>query len=102
MRQYLVFGIFLYVYQRGKATSTQIAEHFEISKRTVYRYVDALSFVGVPIVCTQGRNGGIAIMEGFKLDNLCFSKEEKSIIINALNKEKEQNLAVENILKALA
>lgn len=102
MRQYLVFGIFLYISQKGRATSTEIAENFEISKRTVYRYVDALSFVGVPVICTQGRNGGISIMEGFKLDNLCFTKQEKSIIINALNKEKEQGPAVENIIKALA
>jgi len=102
MRQYLVFGIFLYISQKGRATSTEIAENFEISKRTVYRYVDALSFVGVPVICTQGRNGGISIMEGFKLDNLCFTKQEKSIIINALNKEKGQDLAVENIIKALA
>ena len=102
MRQYLVFGIFMYICQRKKTTSTEIAEYFEISSRTVYRYIDALSYVGVPVICTQGRNGGISIMEGFKLDNLCFTKEEKSIIINALTKEKAKGLAVENIIKSLA
>ena len=102
MRQYLVFGIFLYISQRKQVRAKDIADKFEISLRTVYRYIDALSYVGIPIVCTQGRNGGISIMEDFKLDSLAFSEKDKELIKTALLKEKgENNDDVKKILKAL-
>lgn len=70
MQNYLIFGIFLFITQRKKTTSKEIAEKFEISRRTVYRYIDSLSYAGIPIVSLPGRNGGIYIMENFKLDNI--------------------------------
>lgn len=42
MKQYLVFGIFLFISQKEKTTAKEIAENFEISTRTVYRYIDEL------------------------------------------------------------
>ena len=49
MRQYLVFGIFLYISQRKQVRAKDIADKFEISLRTVYRYIDALSYVGIKL-----------------------------------------------------
>lgn len=100
MRQYLVFGIFLYISQRGKVSARQIAEKFEISTRTVYRYVDAISYVGVPIECSQGRNGGIFISKNFKLESLAFSVEEKNTIKQALLSQ-EKNSCIDKILSTL-
>ena len=67
MRSYLIFGIFSYIVQQKQTTSKKIAEEFEISRRTVYRYIDNLCSAGVPIVCTKGKNGGICILESFNL-----------------------------------
>lgn len=102
MRHYLVFGIFLFIYQKGKVNATQISQRFEISTRTVYRYLDAISYVGVPIVTQQGRNGGIYILDSFKINCLAFSPEEKNIIISALRKEKSTKLSIQNIISSLA
>ena len=41
-----------------KVTAKQISEKLEINIRTVYRYIDALSSGGVPIISDAGHNGG--------------------------------------------
>ena len=88
MKQYLIFGIFLYTSQRNRTTAKEIAENFEISPRTVYRYIDALSCAGVPFVCEVGKNGGISIAPGFTLENFILSRQEKDTLKNALSVNK--------------
>lgn len=85
MKQYLVFGIFLFTSQRKKTTAKEIAENFEISTRTVYRYIEALSMAGVPIISEPGKNGGISISPNFMLESLVLSQQEKDILKNAFN-----------------
>lgn len=85
MKQYLVFGIFLFTSQRKKTTAKEIAENFEISTRTVYRYIEALSMAGVPIICEPGKNGGISISHNFTLENLILTKQEKDTLKSAFN-----------------
>jgi predicted DNA-binding transcriptional regulator YafY len=43
----------------GTLTASEIAEHFKVSPRTIYRDIDRLSDAGVPIVCERGKTGGI-------------------------------------------
>lgn len=85
MKQYLVFGIFLFVNQREHTTAREIAEQFEISTRTVYRYIDALCMAGVPFITELGKNGGISIAPNFTLENLILSKQEKDTLRDALS-----------------
>ena len=92
MKQYLVFGIFLFASQRKKTTAKEIAENFEISTRTVYRYIEALSMAGVPIICEQGKNGGISIAPNFMLEHLILSKQEKDTLKSALNFSVAENV----------
>lgn len=96
MKQYLVFGIFLYVSGRKKTTAKEIADLFEISSRTVYRYIDALCMAGVPFVCECGKNGGISISPNFSLENFILSKAEKDTLKSALKNNVSIN--VKNIL----
>ena len=63
MKQYLIFGIFLFVANHKKTTAKEIAENFEISSRTVYRYIDSLSMAGIPFISECGKNGGISILQ---------------------------------------
>ena len=67
-----------------KVTASELAEKYELSKRTIYRYIDVLNQAGVPIVSFSGSGGGIAVADNFKLDKTFFSKEEYSKIIAAL------------------
>ncbi|MEG1499944.1 MAG: HTH domain-containing protein [Clostridia bacterium] len=69
MKQFLILGIFIMLTKNKKTTAKEIAEKFEVSTRTVYRYVDAICMSGLPVSTTLGKNGGISIDKNFKLDN---------------------------------
>lgn len=53
---------------RGRVTAAELGERLEVSKRTVYRDVEALSAAGVPVRAEPGPNGGIELMEGWRTD----------------------------------
>jgi predicted DNA-binding transcriptional regulator YafY len=76
--------IITYLLNHKKVKAQELAEKFEVSVRTIYRDVDAISQAGIPIVTYQGMDGGIGIMEGFKLDRNLLTGEEISKIVNAL------------------
>jgi len=59
--------IITYLLNHKKVKAQELAEKLEVSIRTIYRDIDAISLSGIPIVTYQGMDGGIGIMEGFKL-----------------------------------
>ena len=69
----------------------KLAEKFEVSVRTIYRDIDALSGAGVPIYAEAGRNGGIHLMNDFVLDKTVLSEEEKQEILTALQSINSMN-----------
>lgn len=84
MQESRLFKIMYHLLERGKATAPELAEKFEVSVRTIYRDVDALSGAGIPIYAEAGRNGGIHLMNSFVLDKALLSEEEKQEILAAL------------------
>ncbi|MCM1047192.1 MAG: YafY family transcriptional regulator [Clostridiales bacterium] len=84
MRESRLFKIVYYLLDKGAATAPELAEKFEVSVRTIYRDIDALSSAGIPIYAESGRNGGIHLMNDFVLDKAVLSKEEKLEILTAL------------------
>ena len=84
MQESRLFKIVYYLLDKGQATSPELAKKFEVSVRTIYRDIDALSGAGIPIYAEAGRNGGIHLMRGFVLDKAVLSKEEKQEILTAL------------------
>ncbi|QTD41893.1 YafY family protein [Sporosarcina sp. Te-1] len=68
-----------------KITAQQISEKLELNIRTVYRYIDALSTSGVPIVSEPGHHGGYSILDHFKETPLFFDAEEQASLIHAAN-----------------
>ena len=51
--------------QRGRQTAAQLADRFEVSRRTILRDIDALAQIGVPVVSLPGAGGGLALAEGY-------------------------------------
>ena len=84
MQESRLFRIVYHLLEKGRATAPELAEKFEVSVRTIYRDIDALSGAGIPIYAEAGRNGGIHLMDDFILDKAVFSKEEKQEILTAL------------------
>lgn len=61
----------------GKTLSaTDLARHFEVSARTIYRDVETLSAVGVPIYAEMGRAGGFRLLAGYFLPPVMFTTTE--------------------------
>lgn len=61
-----------------------MAEHFEVSTRTIYRDIEALSLAGIPIYTNKGRGGGISLVENYILKQSMFSEEEQKEILTSL------------------
>ena len=76
-----LIGIITTLQQRGKVTAPFLAEKFEVSRRTINRDIEDICRAGIPIVTTQGKDGGIQIMEGFQLDTTVFTEDELEAIL---------------------
>ena len=84
MGQGRLFKIVYYLLAKGKATAPELAEKFEVSVRTIYRDLDAISAAGIPIYAAPGKGGGIFLMPDFVLDKSLLSQQEKDHILMAL------------------
>lgn len=79
-----LIGIITILQQQKRVTAPYLAEKFEVSRRTINRDIDDICKAGIPIVTTQGVNGGISIMEGFSLDTTVFTEQELTAIFTGL------------------
>lgn len=84
MRESRLFRIVYYLLQNGKATAPELAQKFEVSIRTIYRDIDSISSAGIPIYATQGKGGGISILNDYTLDKSLFSEQEQELMLTAL------------------
>lgn len=84
MQESRLFKIIYYLLNTNQATAPELAEKMEVSVRTIYRDIDALSQAGIPIYAETGRNGGIRLMHHAILDKALLSQEEKQEILIAL------------------
>lgn len=84
MRHTIIFGMLVTIINKKKITRDQLCEKFEISKRTVSRYLDILIDANIPIVSIQGRNGGISIAENFVLSKSFLTSLEMERLVNCV------------------
>ena len=67
-----------------RTTAPELAERFEVSRRTIQRDLDALNRAGIPLVTQQGAGGGIRIMDGFRLDRTALTSRDMQAILSGL------------------
>lgn len=71
-----LFGILLVLQRNQSVSATQLARQFEVSTRTIYRDLQTLSGLGVPLYTTRGHGGGVRLLDGYFLPPLTFSQGE--------------------------
>lgn len=79
-----LIGILTVLLQNKKITAPELAQKFEVSRRTILRDIDTLAMAGIPITSMRGGGGGIAIMEGYKINNSVLTSDELQSLIAAL------------------
>lgn len=79
-----LFETVYYLMEHDQTTAKQLAEHFEVSVRTVYRDLERLMVAGFPICTSQGVKGGIYLDNDFVLDKTTFTDDEQMQILSAL------------------
>lgn len=79
-----LLGIIYILLSKETVTAAALAERFEVSVRTIYRDIEALSQAGIPVYTRKGKNGGICLMEHFVLNKMLLTEEEQQQILSAL------------------
>lgn len=91
-----LFEIVYILLNKQQATAKYLAEHFEVSQRTIYRDIDTLSECGIPVYASKGKGGGISLIEGYKMDKAMLTLDEQKEILSALQSIKAADIDSEN------
>jgi predicted DNA-binding transcriptional regulator YafY len=97
-------SLLLMLQSAPRRTARDLAQKLEVSERTIYRDVDALSASGVPIYAERGHDGGIMLAEGYRKALVHFGEDEiralfipGSAILADLGLGPNLNLALEKL-----
>ncbi|MGN0563810.1 MAG: helix-turn-helix transcriptional regulator [Candidatus Heritagella sp.] len=84
MKMDRLIGILSILLQKETVTAPDLAQRFEVSRRTINRDVEDLCKAGIPIVTRQGKGGGISIVSGYKMDRTLLTRGEMQDILAGL------------------
>lgn len=98
-----LFEIVYILLDKKAVTSKELAERFEVSSRTIYRDIEALSSAGIPVYMSKGKGGGISLLPDFVLNKAVITDEEKEEILSSLKAVNAVNLSkTDTALKKLS
>jgi len=66
MRSDRLLSILMMLQLRNRTTAGELAEQLGVSERTIYRDIEALERVGVPVFTDRGRSGGLSVMGDYQ------------------------------------
>ncbi|GAA2106727.1 helix-turn-helix transcriptional regulator [Brevibacterium salitolerans] len=87
--------LLLLLQTRPRITTAELAARLEVSRRTVLRDVEALSAAGVPVYAERGRNGGIVLLPGARLNASHLEPPElEALSVTGLDSEQLERLGL--------
>ncbi|MFI0242369.1 helix-turn-helix transcriptional regulator [Streptomyces sp. NPDC016845] len=83
MKSDRLLSILLLLQTRGRVPAHELAARLEVSTRTIYRDIEALSTAGVPVYAERGRAGGITLLQGYRTDVTGLTADESRALFIA-------------------
>jgi len=104
-----LLSLLMLLQARGRTTAQELAEELEVSVRTIYRDVDALSAAGVPVYAERGPGGGCALIDGYRTNLTGLTEDEVRALfmlsipaaLNELGVSQELKAALQKLAAAL-
>lgn len=85
MQDSRLLSMLLIISDKKMVTAKDLANHFEVSIRTIYRDIEKLCISGVPIASIGGKGGGYYLMENYNIENLFLNKNEANTFLSVVN-----------------
>ena len=76
MRADRLISLLMLLQTKGQMTAQELAERLEVSTRTIYRDLDALSMSGVPVYAERGPQGGCFLMDSYRTNLTGLNEKE--------------------------
>lgn len=103
MKYEIMIGILFDLLSKKCVSAKYLADKYEVSLRSIYRYINSLELAGVPLYTVRGKGGGFSIVDTYKLSSTFLTREEFENTINALNVilEGVPNKSLESVVNKL-
>lgn len=96
-----LFQLLYLLLEHERLSAPELAARLEVSVRTVYRDVEALSMAGVPVYATQGKGGGISLLPGYRFDKTLLSDDEQNQLLFAVQSLQAADQPVNGLMSKL-
>ncbi|MDK1471921.1 WYL domain-containing protein [Streptomyces sp. 549] len=93
-----LLSILLLLQQRERVPATELARRLEVSVRTVYRDVEALSAAGIPVYAERGRYGGVRLLPGFRTNVTGLTRDEARALFVLVGQSAHSALGLDRAL----
>ncbi len=84
MKYEIIIGILFELLSKKCVKAGYLADKFEVSVRSIHRYINCLEMAGVPIYTIRGNQGGFAIVDTYRLPSTFMTMREFEQVIQAL------------------